>query len=119
MYCAFSISSRTLSTPVLAGGVDLQQVDEAAGVDRQAGLAFAARIGTGALLAVQRLGEDARDRGLADAARAGEQEGMVDPAGLQRVGQRAHDVLLPDQFGETLGTPLAGGIVACTRVPLR
>jgi hypothetical protein len=35
------------------------------------------------VLAVQALGEDARDRGLADAARAGEQEGMMQAAGLQ------------------------------------
>jgi hypothetical protein len=33
---------------------------------------------------------------------------MVDPAAVQRIGQRAHDVLLADQFGETLGTPFAG-----------
>ena len=33
---------------------------------------------------------------------------MVDAAGIQRIGQRADDVLLPDQFGETLRAPFAG-----------
>ena len=33
---------------------------------------------------------------------------MVDAAGVQRIGQRADHVLLPDQFGETLRAPLAG-----------
>ncbi len=89
-------------------GVDFQQIDVAAGVDRQAGLAFAARIGAGAALAIERLGEDARDGGLADAAGAGEQECVVDATGFQRIGQRTDHVFLPDQFGETLGAPLAG-----------
>ncbi|MCW0438786.1 hypothetical protein NB723_003750 [Xanthomonas sacchari] len=88
--------------------VDLQQIDVAAGVDVQAGRALAARVGAGALLAVQRLGEDARDGGLADAAGAGEQERVVHPAAVQRVGERADHMLLPHQLGETLGAPLAG-----------
>ena len=89
-------------------GVDLQQVDVAAGVDRQAGLAFAAGFGAGPALAIQALGEDPGDGGLADAAGAGEQERVVDAAGFQRIGQRAHHVFLADQFGETPGAPLAG-----------
>ncbi len=60
-----------------------------------------------ALLAVQALGEDARNGGLAHAPRAGEQERVVHPARLERVHQGAQHVLLPDQLGELLGPPLA------------
>ena len=59
------------------GRVELDQVDEAPAVDLGAGAAHAARLGGDAGLAVQRLGDDARERGLADAARAGEQIGVV------------------------------------------
>src|SRR5690606_20005640 len=76
--------------------------------DVLAGIALAAGFGRGATLAVERLGEDARDGGLADAAGAGEQERMVDAAGIERIAQRAHHVLLPDPFGEAPGAPLAG-----------
>ena len=51
-------------------------------------------------LAVERLGEDARDGGLADAARAGEEIGVVEPVALERVGQGPDDVLLARQLGE-------------------
>src|SRR5690606_22955622 len=78
------------------------------GVDVHAGRALAAGLGAGPLLAVQRLGEDAGDGGLAHAAGAGEQEGMVDPPGIQGVAQGADHVLLPDELGETLRAPLAG-----------
>ena len=67
------------------GRVHFEQVDEAARVDVAAGAALAAGLRRHALLAVQRLGEDARDRGLADAARAGEQERVVDAARVERV----------------------------------
>ncbi|GAB3365178.1 hypothetical protein GCM10027431_05910 [Lysobacter rhizosphaerae] len=33
---------------------------------------------------------------------------MVDTARIQRIGERADHVLLPDQFGKTLGAPLPG-----------
>src|SRR3546814_13120623 len=65
-------------------------------------------VGSGAALAVQALGEDPRNGGLADPAGAGEQVGVVHAARIECVGQRADHVLLPDQFGETLGAPLAG-----------
>ncbi len=91
----------------VAGGVDLEQVDEAARVDLAARAALAARGRCRPLLAVQRLGEDARDRRLADAARPGEEERMVQPARIERVRERAHDVLLSDQLGEAARTPFA------------
>ena len=62
---------------VVARGVDLDDVDRAAVVERRARLARAARLGVGPLgerrLAVDGLGEDARRRRLADAARAREE----------------------------------------------
>ena len=89
-------------------GINLQQVDIATGINRLAGLAFTTRIRRGAALAIERFGENARNRGFAHPARTGEQECVVNTAGFQRVGQRTHHMLLPDQFGKTLGTPLAG-----------
>ena len=49
--------------------------------DLPAGSANAARFGGHALYAVERLGKDARGRGLADAAGAGEQIGVVKASG--------------------------------------
>jgi hypothetical protein len=58
--------------------------------------------------AVEGLGEDARRRGLADAAGAGEEEGVGDAVLFDGVGQRLGDVLLADEVIELLGSPLAG-----------
>ena len=49
---------------------------------------------------VERAGEDARGRGLADAAHAGEDPGLRDAAGLERVRERAHHRVLADQVVE-------------------
>ena len=65
-----------------------------------AGLADAARRQGRPVDAVQRAGEDLRHRGLAGAARADEQVGVVDAVALDRVAERADDVLLPDDVGE-------------------
>ncbi len=92
----------------VAGRIDFQQVDKAAFIHRRAHRALAARVSRLPTLAIQRLGEDARDRGLADAAGAGEQVGMMHAPGIERIGERAHDMLLPDQLGELAWAPLAG-----------
>ncbi len=89
-------------------GVDLQQVDITPGIDVQTGRARAARIGTGARLAVQRFGENARDGGLAHAAGAGEQERVVHAATVERIAERADHVFLANEFGKTLRAPLTG-----------
>ena len=65
------------------GGIDLDEVDEPALVDLAAGLALAAGAAGDALLAVEALGHDSRNCRLADAARAAEEVGMVDPAALE------------------------------------
>ena len=91
----------------IAGGIDFEQIDEAARIDLDAGTALTAWLRSRALLAVQRLGKNARDRGLADPARAGKQQRVMQPSAVQRMGERAHDVLLPDQFGKAAWTPFA------------
>ena len=60
-----------------------------------------------ASVAVQGLGEDAGRRGLSAAARPGEEERVGDTSALQRVEESARDVVLPDEFMEVLGAPLA------------
>ncbi|MDT4845096.1 hypothetical protein FQZ97_790720 [compost metagenome] len=94
-------------------GIEFGVVHETAGVDVGAGLAHTAGFGGDATLpvgaqAVERLGQDARDGGLAHAARAGEQVGVVQPLGGQCVGQRPDHVLLPHHFGEIARAVLAG-----------
>ncbi len=86
----------------VTGRVDLDHVDRAGAVgrERDARLALAARIGGGALLTVERAGQDARRRRLAAAAGPGEEIGMVEAAGAQRLRQRLGDVLLADDLGE-------------------
>ena len=74
---------------------------------RQLG-AFAAGRGADRPLAVQRLDENPGDGGLADPAGAGEQERVVELAGIQRIFQRAHDVPLPRHIGKGPGTPFSG-----------
>src|SRR5204862_2248243 len=90
---------RDLVDAAVRGGVELDVIDEAAGVDVAAGRAQATRLGGDPAVAVrtravERLGEDARDRRLADAARAGEEIGVVEALLRQRVGERLDDVRL-------------------------
>ncbi len=92
--------------------VEFDVVHVAVGIDLGAGLALAAGLGgdtprTVGPGAVQALGQDARHRGLADAARAGEQIGVVQSAAGQRVAQGTHDVLLPDHLAEAARPVLA------------
>ncbi len=86
-------------------GVDLDEVDESPRIDRRARRAHAARLGDDARLAVQRLREQARDGGLADAARAREQVRVVQPILCERIGERLHDVRLPDELLEAPRPP--------------
>ncbi len=97
----------------VGGGIQLGVVRKPAAVDVGTGRAHAAGRGSDAALAVrtlaiERLGQDARDRGFAHAARAGEQVGVVQPLLRERVGERLHHVLLPHHLREGLGTVFAG-----------
>jgi len=92
---------------VVAGRVDLDQVEHAPFVDGDAGGALVA----GALLfgggAVEGLGQDAGGAGLACATRSGEEIRMRDAVLTQGVAQGLHDMLLPDHLVEGLAAPLA------------
>ena len=58
--------------------------------------------------AIERAGDDPRGRRLADAAHPGQDEGMGDAAGGDRVRQGADHRLLADQLGEGLRPVFAG-----------
>jgi len=59
------------------------------------------------LLAIQRLGKDARDAGLAHATGAGKQKGVVQAVVVQRVDQRLEHMLLADQFTKCAWAPFS------------
>ena len=88
-------------------GFDLDEIDEAPGIDLAAAGALAAGSGRDPGLAVQAFGEDARDGGLAHPAGAGEEKGVMHPAGLERVHERTAYVILADQLGKGPRTPFA------------
>ena len=91
---------------VVRGGVHLDHVDVPALHDRLAVHAehrhLDGRPGDRAVgqFVIERAREDARGRGLADAAHAGEDPGLRDAAGLERVRDRAHHGVLADQVVE-------------------
>ena len=91
----------------VGGGVHFEVVGEAPFVHTAAGGAFAARVGADTLLAVQRLGQDAGDGGLAHAPGTGEQVGMVQALVVERMAQGTHDGVLSDQGVEVTRTPFA------------
>ncbi len=95
--------------PAVGGGIQLDIVGKASAINFCARRANTARrSGDRALpirpCAIERLGQDARHRGLAHATRASEHIGMVQALLRQRIGQGLHDVLLPHHFGEVAGT---------------
>ena len=92
----------------VGGRVHLQIVGKAPLVHAPAGRAFTAGMGAHALFAVQGLGQDAGDGGLAHAPGAGEQVGVVKPLVVECVAQRAHDRVLSDQGIEVARAPFAG-----------
>ncbi len=87
---------------VMRSGVELRdvQIAGAAGGERDAGIAHAAGRRGGALLAVERAGHDARGGGLATAARAGKQVGVINTPRVERGGQGPGDLLLAYHLGE-------------------
>ena len=95
--------------PAVGGGVDLDDVDAAGPASCQVGarITHPARRGRGALLAVEAARQDAGGRGLAAAAGAGEQVGVVHLVVVQCPLQRDGDVILPDHLGERVGAVAA------------
>jgi hypothetical protein len=99
-YCAVSRSWRISSTLVFVAA-------STAAVDLGARGALPAGLRGQAGFAVEALCEDARERGLSDPARSREQVGVMQALLLERVPERAHDVLLPDQAAEVPRPPLS------------
>ena len=93
--------------PVVRGGIELHDIERAALADRVARGARVARLAVRDVRAVDRLGEDPRERGLARSARTDEQIGVAGPAGPQGVADRGHDGVLADDVLEALGPPAA------------
>jgi len=96
----------------VGGAVDLDDVRGHARGDLAAVLALVAGLGRGGGLAVQGLGEDPGDGGLAHPAGAAEEVGRSHPAGLGGPGQDGLDRVLPGHLGKGLG-PVLGGEVGC------
>ena len=73
-----------------------------------AGRALAAGGGTDPRLAIQGLGEDARQGGLADAPGPGKEIGVMEAILIEGIAQRPHHMGLTDHVREGAGSPLAG-----------
>jgi hypothetical protein len=88
--------------PALRGGVHLDDVEGGSVRNRHARVAGLVGRRRRPLGAVERLGEDARQRGLPGSPRPGEEVGLPDLVGLDRVAEGLDDSLLPDHFVEVL-----------------
>ena len=96
----------------MRGGVHLDHVEMPAFEDGAAMRALSFHIDRRAFdaghLVVERAGDEPRGRGLAHAAHAGQHIGLGDAARGERVLERPHHGLLPDQLGEDLGPVFPG-----------
>src|SRR5206468_222013 len=88
----------------IAGGVDFEYIHVFAGGDATADLAGIARSYRWAMDAVKGFGEDPGGGSFAYATRSGEEIGMGNPLGRNRVGERPDHWLLAHQVGELLRT---------------
>ncbi len=93
--------------PPLRGRVHLDHVERRPVRDRDACVAGVVGSRRRAVRAVDRFGEDARERRLARAARPGEEVRLADLAGRDRVRKRSHHRFLPDDVLEGLRAVLA------------
>ena len=101
--CTLWMSSRIASTPLFDAASSSTRSKNVPVGDRDAVLALAARLAVGAEIeAVERTREEARGRGLAGAARAGEEVRVTDAIFGDRVAQRGGDVVLADELREAL-----------------
>ena len=98
----------------MGGRIHFDDIDMAVGGDGRAGFADPAGLLRRRLPlavraeAVDRAGEDPRCRRLADAAHAGEHEGMRNSSGPDRIGENAHQRFLADKVAEGGGPVFAG-----------
>ena len=88
--------------------VDLDDVEARASGDLLTGDAVTAWLGRRSLLAVDRLGQEARRRRLADAADPGKDISVSQCSGGEGVVQGSDDRILADDVGEGLRSPGAG-----------
>ncbi len=102
----------------VARAVDFDHIHIAAAGDALTDVTDAAGSRRRAIHAVQRFGEDAGSRSLANAASAGEQIGVTDAIGRDRVGQSLRDLILADKLAEILGAIAAGDddVFACSLI---
>ena len=91
----------------VGGRIDFNHVEGISEADLAAGIALVAGFRGGPLRAVERFGENARGGCFAHAARSGKNVGMRHSPGLDGVGQRARDVLLPDHVAKRLRPPFS------------
>src|SRR5262245_39278638 len=90
----------------VGGAVDLDHVDDRAGLDFAADRARSTGIRASPLGTEQGLGQQPGRGGLAHSAGTGEEVGMSDAPGRQRVAQRPRDRVLPDDRLKRLRPPL-------------
>ena len=91
----------------IGGGIHLDHIEIGSGRDLGAGSAVVARVCGGPVLAIERLGQNPRDTGLADTPNAREQIGLRDSSFLESVAQCRYSGFLADDAGEILRAPLA------------
>ena len=98
--------ANVVDAPV-AGGVDLDEVERTALVDRLADVARIVRLPILRLATVRGFCHDAGGARLARSAWAGEQVRMGDPSERHGVAERLRDGILPDDLYESPRTPLS------------
>ena len=104
---AFVTDALGVFDAAIGSGVDLDDVEAVTLLDCQADRVVEGEIRLGAACAVQGLGQDAGGGRLAGAAGADEKVGVCHALRLERIAEGPDDMLLPDEFVETAGTPAA------------
>ncbi len=87
--------------------VDMARIDDRLAVRAEFGHVDAGRVDLAGHAVIERARENARRRRLADPAHPGQDIGLMDAAGREGIGERAHHRLLSDQVGETGGAVFA------------
>ena len=87
--------------------IDFNQVNEAAFCNFTARRALAAGSCADALLAVEAFGQNPGNRRFTNTAGAGKQVRMMETPFIQRIDERAQNVLLPDHFIKETRTPFS------------
>ncbi|TPW18000.1 MAG: Uncharacterized protein FD130_433, partial [Halothiobacillaceae bacterium] len=77
-------------------------------VDLAAGATLTTGVSTDTGFAVERLGKNPRNGGFTHTPCAGKEVSVVQAIVIERINQRAQDMLLPYHLLEITGTPLAG-----------